>query len=282
MTTIDRGELVELVKPGSMLLPGDVVLRLNGPATVTLGRGLRPATATGTDSPTVDVFATCSGVLERAALKYSVVSPVGKRYLPLEGDVVVGTVVKAAAMSYSVNIGAPQLALLDTLAFDGATKHNRPKLCIGDVVFARVLTAHRDFDTELTCCALPGTQARDWVTGEAMFGKLDGGTVVSVSLQHARDLLTNRSPVLSLLGGRIAFEACVGLNGRVWVALAGSNRGSAASMAAPVRKRGRDADGEEDTAALVAIAQCVKESQMDGTAEECAARVAAFFPSSSA
>jgi exosome complex component RRP40 len=64
---------------------------------------------------------------------------------------VVGVVVERHAENFVVDIGAPFPAVLNVLAFEGATRRNRPKLAEGDLVYARVVLAHRDIDTELAC-----------------------------------------------------------------------------------------------------------------------------------
>lgn len=55
------------------------------------------------------------------------------------------------AENFAVDIGAPFPAVLNFLAFEGATRRNRPKLAEGDLVYARVVMAHRDIDAELSC-----------------------------------------------------------------------------------------------------------------------------------
>ena len=43
------------------------------------------------------------------------------------------------------------LALLPVLAFDGASKRNRPNLQIGSLVYARITQVEAGLDPELTC-----------------------------------------------------------------------------------------------------------------------------------
>lgn len=68
---------------------------------------------------------------------------------------------------YKVNIFSGAPALLDRLAFDGATKRNKPELRRGDVLYARVTLADRDLDTELSCMAASGPK-KDWSSGESV------------------------------------------------------------------------------------------------------------------
>ena len=72
------------------------------------------------------------------------------------GDNVIGIVIERRADDFVVDIGGPFAAVLNTLAFEGATRRNRPKLVEGDLVYARVTFAHKDTDTELTCLEVSG------------------------------------------------------------------------------------------------------------------------------
>lgn len=63
----------------------------------------------------------------------------------------VGVVTDRGGDNYKVNIGSPAPALLNRLAFEGATKRNKPTLKAGDVIYARVITANKHMDTELSC-----------------------------------------------------------------------------------------------------------------------------------
>ena len=161
-----------------------------------------------------------------------------------------------AADAFGVDIGAPFRAALPLLAFEGATKRNRPALAPGDLVYCRVEGACRDLDPALTCMDAAGkvggageSCGGEWVSvgGRAHstlrsaphgprhpalptprlavscpqasgFGPLKGGTLIEVSTSHARALLA-RPPaaVLAALGAALQFEAAVGLNGRVWI-----------------------------------------------------------------
>ena len=98
-----------------------------------------------------------------------------KRYWPGLGDHVIGIVTDKGAEDYKLDIGASSKALLPVLAFDGASKRNRPHLAVGALVYARVVLANKDMEPEVTCAAPPGVNARDWVTKESVFGELSGG-----------------------------------------------------------------------------------------------------------
>lgn len=107
-------------------------------------------------------------------------------------------------------------ALLPLLAFEGASKRNKPNLSVGTLVFARVAEADKDVEPELSC-QVAGGPKKDWVTGECVFGELKNGYVFQCSMKHARSLLSPKSAVLQALAAKLPFEIAVGCNGRVWV-----------------------------------------------------------------
>ncbi|KAK7250183.1 exosome component 3 [Aureococcus anophagefferens] len=143
-----------------------------------------------------------------------------KRYAPVEEDYVVGIVEDRGAEAYRVDLlGASVPGNLGALAFDGATKRNRPQLAIGDAVFCRVERTTRGGEAQLSCCATRGSK-KEWMTGAATFGKLAAGAacaVASVSPAFARRLLARDAPVLAALGKHVKYEVAIGHNGAVWI-----------------------------------------------------------------
>lgn len=90
-----------------------------------------------------------------------------KRYMPRIGDGVIGIIADKTGDYYTVNIFSGHPCLMSRLAFDGATKRNKPELNRGDLVYAHITTTKYDSDTEITCHALWGPK-KDWSTGEAV------------------------------------------------------------------------------------------------------------------
>ena len=138
------------------------------------------------------------------------------RYIPREGDMVVGVVTDKHAEQFTLDIRAPFLARLPVLAFEGATKANRPHLTVGTLVYCRVVFADREAEPEVTCIC--EGESKSWVTGAGPFGELKKGYVFEVSLGYAEALLSLECAVVNELGKHLAFELAVGHNGRVWVA----------------------------------------------------------------
>lgn len=136
------------------------------------------------------------------------------RYVAKSGDSVICQVRGASFETFHLYINAysPQ-AVLSHFSFEGASKKTRPQLKTGDVVYAKIASAQKNMDIELTCVNLS--------TGKADgLGPLSGGMAFDVSLELADRLLKKQLPTLmGELGNKIpgGFEIVVGKNGKVWV-----------------------------------------------------------------
>lgn len=237
-----------IVAHGNFFLPGERAVTARGDATLVVGYGLRarkvhrheqqftdPAAPDSLDDA-VDLIAAVCGPLKtklvpipqqqpsqnQSVRSFDVSSITTRRYTPRRGDVVVGPIVRVGPLNYGVHVGAAYVATLDITAFDGASKINRPKLQLGDLVYAHVVSADRDADAELSCAAFGDLPVKDWSSGEAVFGPLRGGVSVCVPIQMAEDLIDNVCPVLLIAGQRVAFETAIGMNGRVWISTTGT------------------------------------------------------------
>lgn len=188
-----------------------------------LGTGLRYDTATK------QVYATCSGRLERHRNKavYFVKQNL-KRYRPALEDRVVGIVEGRAGPDgaggdlYKINIGAAHPALLSNLQIEGATKRNKPSFQPGQLLYARVSALnHGLLDPFLSCINGPhdeGVPRKDWMTNEGCYGELRGGTCCRISTGLARELLHPANTVLTELAtAKLAFEVAIGVNGFLWI-----------------------------------------------------------------
>jgi len=134
-----------------------------------------------------------------------------RRYVPAPQESIVGVVVgRSGAEGWRVDIGAAHTANLDALAFEGATKRNRPNLKVGSLVYARVSLAHKDMEPELECFDAQTRKSEG-------FGELKNGFVTRCSLMMCRFLLDPTHFLLPLLGTRFPLDAAIGMNGRVWI-----------------------------------------------------------------
>jgi exosome complex component RRP40 len=151
-----------------------------------------------------------------------------RRYRPAVDDRVVGIVEDRAGPDgaggdlYRVNVAASHPALLSNLAFEGATKRNRPAFRPGQLLYARVASLNDGvLDVTLSCINGPRDAAlprKDWMTNEGAYGELRGGTCCRITTGLARELLKPDNLVLNeLAAAKIAFEVAVGVNGLLWI-----------------------------------------------------------------
>eukprot|EP00596_Hydrurales_sp_CCMP1899_P005761 CAMPEP_0119046112 /NCGR_PEP_ID=MMETSP1177-20130426/44458_1 /TAXON_ID=2985 /ORGANISM="Ochromonas sp, Strain CCMP1899" /LENGTH=218 /DNA_ID=CAMNT_0007018791 /DNA_START=66 /DNA_END=719 /DNA_ORIENTATION=- len=200
---------VDLLFQSVAVLPGDDMtalvtgLRRN----IKLGAGLHQVGET--------VFSSIAGSLRyKAPITYWIESD--KRiYVPQVGDQVVGVVEEKLGEFYKVNIFSSSTALLNKLAFEGATKRNKPELKKGDIIYLRVSVAHKDLQTEVTCISSSGSK-KEWSTGETVYAELAEGLLVNLSVGRARKMLLPDCVVLNSLGRHFLFEVAIGMNGGIW------------------------------------------------------------------
>ncbi|XP_050403694.1 exosome complex component RRP40 [Patella vulgata] len=190
---------------GSLFLPGDLIQNLKeSEATkkILLGPGLRQENDL--------ILASKPGILRfREPNVYWIDSP-QKRYVPVKGDAVLGIVTQKMGDVFRVDVGASEAATLPYIAFEGATKRNRPDVKVGDIVFARFSVANKDMEAELVCIDKHGRS-------NGMGVIRDGGFLHHCSINQVRKILNPENVLLKTLGKNMKFETAVGMNGRVWV-----------------------------------------------------------------
>ena len=82
-----------------------------------------------------------------------------KRYVANRGENVIGVVLAKMGDTFRVDIGTAEPASLSYLAFEGATKRNRPNVNVGDIVYAKLLVASSHTESELVCVDSYGKKA---------------------------------------------------------------------------------------------------------------------------
>ncbi|KAH8915597.1 hypothetical protein BT69DRAFT_1325112 [Atractiella rhizophila] len=200
-----------MTTPVPFILPGDSIpLPLSGS---NLPTRLGPGLTVSEDQPNVLVSSVC-GLLGSQTLGKEQrwwVESRKRKYTPAMNDPVIGIVTHKHAEGYRVDIGTSQPAALDALAFEGATKRNKPNLKIGETVYARVSLCHPlSSEPEIECYDATTHLAKG-------FGELHGGMVIrSLEEGRCKELLQNPK-LMKDLGKKFAFEVAIGLNGRVWV-----------------------------------------------------------------
>jgi exosome complex component RRP40 len=146
--------------------------------------------------------------------------PHARQYVPAPGDSVVAQITNRGADSYAVSLFGAHAATLPALAFEGATKRHKPNLNIGALVYARIVSADRFTEPELTCLN-PLTAKSDGFghlkTTDHRGEKVAHAMLFHTSLGLARSLLRPDHPLLGLVAAHFPFEAAIGQNGAVWV-----------------------------------------------------------------
>ncbi|CCM03551.1 uncharacterized protein FIBRA_05687 [Fibroporia radiculosa] len=190
----------------STILPGEAVPAQH--VNLKLGPGLlQLSSADGKSS----IISTRAGELNHSANRSRWwIESNARRYVPASQESVIGVVIARSGENWRVDIGAAHMATLDGLAFEGATKRNRPNLKVGSLLYARVSLAHKDMEPELECFDAQTRKAEG-------FGELKGGFVVHCSLKMCRHLLDPKHFLLPMLGAQFPLETATGLNGRVWI-----------------------------------------------------------------
>lgn len=245
------------------VLPGDVIPQAS--SHVKLGPGvLYTPTKQPTDVPSLTVVR--GGALGHVETKQRTKAPKGekrlpttvhgwwvdgnsRRYVPEAEDLVIGQVTNRGVESYTVTLFSAHSATLPVLAFEGATRRNRPNLEIGALVYARVASAEPWAEPEISCVDPVTTKAEGM--GEL---KSDGETSVTmlwpVSLGLAHALNNPKHTLLARVAAHFPFEAAIGLNGLVWVRTATPEHAIALGAILRAADAAAPAAMDEDAASL--------------------------------
>lgn len=143
------------------------------------------------------------------------IKPTSNFYSPENEDVIIGTITSKSSEFYRVDIGTYANAYLNTTDFEGATKKNKPNLKIGDVVFSKVEKTNKFDCPTLTC--LSNESNKNWSSGEALFGKLEGGHMYKFSLKLVGIYMNFLDILVSRLNDAVDFEFKLGHNGYAWI-----------------------------------------------------------------
>ncbi|XP_061490957.1 exosome complex component RRP40 [Rhineura floridana] len=133
-----------------------------------------------------------------------------RRYVPVKGDHVIGIVTTKAGDIFKVDVGGSEQASLSYLAFEGATKRNRPNVQVGDLIYGQFIVANKDMEPEMVCI-----DSSSRANGMGVIGQ--DGFLFKVSLGLIRKLLALECEIIQDLGQLYPFELVLGMNGRIWV-----------------------------------------------------------------
>ncbi len=180
---------------------GDRVLVLPGEEIA--GAGLKPGP--GTYRVGGKVYASVLGLLSSRPPLVRVV-PLSGRYIPKEGDVVVGTVADVQGTFWLLDIGAPRWAPLHMTGtpWEVEVGETEKYLRVGDAVVVQVESLDATGRIGVT------------MQGERL-GKLEGGTIVRIAAARVGRLVGRNGSMIEMIVRRTGANVSVGQNGRVWV-----------------------------------------------------------------
>ncbi|XP_037652925.1 exosome complex component RRP40 isoform X2 [Choloepus didactylus] len=132
------------------------------------------------------------------------------RYVPVKGDHVIGIVTAKSGDIFKVDVGGSEPASLSYLAFEGATKRNRPNVQVGDLIYGQFVVANKDMEPEMVCIDSCGR-----ANGMGVIGQ--DGLLFKVTLGLIRKLLAPGCEIIQEVGKLYPLEIVFGMNGRIWV-----------------------------------------------------------------
>ncbi|KAG8595223.1 hypothetical protein GDO81_001455 [Engystomops pustulosus] len=132
------------------------------------------------------------------------------QYVPVKGDHVIGIVTMKSGDIFKLDVAGSDQASLSFLAFEGATKKNRPNVKVGDLVYGQFIVANKDMEPELACIDGSGK-----ANGMGVIGQ--DGFMFKVSLGLVRKLLTPQNDIIQELMNVFPMELVIGMNGRIWI-----------------------------------------------------------------
>lgn len=143
---------------------------------------------------------------EGKALK---VVPLKGKYIPSEGDLVIGKIVEVGFTSWTVDINSPYLAILPVSEVTSKPvtipRADLSKILDeGDLILARVVTFDKSKDPILTI-------------KESRLGKIERGIVVEISPNKVPRVIGKKGSMVKLIEELLDVNIVVGQNGRVLV-----------------------------------------------------------------
>ncbi|XP_033090025.1 exosome complex component RRP40-like [Trachypithecus francoisi] len=133
----------------------------------------------------------------------------GTEYILVKGDQVIGIVTAKSGDVFRVDVGGNEPVSLSYLAFEGATKRNRPNVQVGDLIYGQFVVANKDMEPEMVCIDSYG-----WGNG---MNVLDRRVCFLRWLGFIRKLLAPDCEVKQEVGKLYPLKIVFGMDGRTWV-----------------------------------------------------------------
>ncbi|RLE61394.1 MAG: RNA-binding protein [Thermoprotei archaeon] len=137
------------------------------------------------------------------------VLPLKGKYIPNEGDIVIGKVIEVGLTNWTVDINSPYLAVLQvTEVFSKPTQISRTELSkildVGDIIIAKVISFDYTRDPLLTI-------------KESRLGKVSRGIIVEIPPSKVPRIIGKKGSMVNMLKNMLDVEIVIGKNGRVVV-----------------------------------------------------------------
>lgn len=192
-----------MTEVNSYILAGDTIdLKNEKKNKIILGPGLRISSE--------KVVACASGLLEKKDPNTYWINYAQKRYVPNKGENVIGIATNKSGDIFKLDIGSSEQACISYLAFEGATKKNRPEFQVGDLIYGKLIMSSKDMEPEMVCVNRYGKKEK--------LGILPlGGFLFSCSLNLVRKILNPKNKLIGKLGEVLPHEIAIGMNGKIWV-----------------------------------------------------------------
>jgi exosome complex component RRP4 len=167
------------------------------------GQGLKPGA--GTYRVGGKVYASVLGLLAPKP-PFLTVIPLSGRYIPKAGDTVIGVVTDCQTTFWLLDIAAPRWAPLHVTGSPWKVEVGETDqyLRVGDAVVVRVESLEATGRIGVT------------MLGDGL-GKLEGGTIVSVSPARIPRVVGRNGSMVGSITAHTGAEIAVGQNGRIWV-----------------------------------------------------------------
>jgi len=214
-----------LVQDKDIVAPGDV-----------LATGMDYLPANGTFRAGDEIIASQMGLVNLSGRLIKLI-PLSGKYLPKEGDNVIGVIEDVSFNNWFVNIGAPFKAALSSkeiIPFSDRNADLTQYYNFGDVIYAAVAKVTRSKIIDLT------------MRGHG-FRKIVGGRFIEVSSSKVPRIIGKQGSMISMVKEATECKITVGQNGKIWI-------------------KGENTADEE--IAIETILKIEKQSHLDGLTEE--------------
>ncbi|CAB1337323.1 unnamed protein product [Coregonus sp. 'balchen'] len=158
-------------KVGDVLLPGDV-FSFQMPESITDSKPEKVVCGPGLRRNGDEVLVCKSGILRHKQPNLYWIDSQQRRYVPGKGESVIGIITAKSGDIFKVDVGGSEQASLSYLAFEGATKRNRPNVQVSLGLVRRLLAPQseiaKDLEKMFPFEIVVGMNGRVWVKAKTI------------------------------------------------------------------------------------------------------------------